>query len=148
MRDAFDCPLQETWDKRRDWLYQELEKAETGMSYLLSEHAVALFMDMQLAYCAGAWLSVIVMSVSVIDAHLRETEALDNKIGTAKLLSDYYNGGDIDWLRKLRNKYVHVDLDKSPFAMNDWYSQQEKLEEDATTAMQMTIAAIFQSPGT
>jgi hypothetical protein len=44
----------------------------------------------------GAWLSVIILSVSMDDAHLRETEAMDKNIGTAKLLKDFYYGEDID----------------------------------------------------
>ena len=55
----------------------------------------------------------------MIDAHLRETEAKYNKIGTAKLLNEYYGGSeDINWLRKLRNSYVHVDIDIPALEMN------------------------------
>lgn len=146
--DAFDCPNNEIWQKRRDWMEAELEAAQTGGSYLVSDHSIALFMDMQLAFCAGAWISVIIISVSVIDSHLRETEAMDNNIGTAKLLSDYYEGPDIDWLRQLRNKYVHHNLNNSLFEINDWYNKQAQLESDATKAITMTINALFQNPGT
>ncbi|MBA4260384.1 MAG: hypothetical protein C0446_14570 [Chitinophaga sp.] len=146
--DLFEYPNREVWQKRRNWLDNELEKAETGFSYLVSDHSTALFMDMQIAYCSGAWLSVVIMSVSVIDAHLRETEAMDDKIGTAKLLTDYYEGENIDWLRQLRNRYVHHNLDKPILEMNDWFINQEQLELNATKAIEMTIKALFQNPGT
>lgn len=146
--DLFDYPNREKWQKRRSWLYTELEQAEIGFSYLVSDHSTALFMDMQIAYCSGAWISVVIMSVSVIDAHLRETEAIDSKIGTAKLLTDYYEGDDIDWLRQLRNKYVHHNLDKPILEMNDWFNNQDQLELNATKAIKMTIKALFQNPGT
>jgi len=146
--DLFEYPNREIWQKRRNWLDKELEKAETGFSYLVSDHSTALFMDMQIAYCSGAWLSVVIMSVSVIDAHLRETEAMDGKIGTAKLLTDYYEGENIDWLRQLRNKYVHHNIDKPILEMNDWFNNQEQLELNATKAIEMTIKALFQNPGT
>lgn len=146
--DLFEYPDTENWQKRRSWIDTELENAETGFSYLVSDHSIALFMDMQIAFCAGAWISVVIMSVSVIDAHLRETEAMDNKIGTAKLLTEYYEGEDIDWLRLLRNKYVHHNLDRPMLEINDWFNNQEQLELDATKAILMTIKAIFQSPGT
>ena len=148
MEDIFEYPNQTLWQNRRNWVNKELEEAETGFSYLVSDHATALFMDMQIAYCAGAWLSVIIMSVSVIDAHLRETEAMDNEIGTAKLLNDYYTGEEINWLRVLRNKYVHANFDKPVLEMNAWFDNQNELEENATKAMTMTIKALFQSPGT
>jgi hypothetical protein len=146
--DVFNCPKPEVWQERQNWLYEELEKAETGFSYLVSDHATALFMDMHIAFCSGAWLSVVIISVSVIDAHLRETEAMDNKIGTAKLLSDFYSGEDINWLRQLRNKYVHHNIDKPIFGINDWFDSQTELESKARRAVKMTISALFQSPGT
>ena len=51
--DAFDSPNNEIWQRRRDWIETELEDAQTGGSYLVSDHSIALFMDMQLAFCAG-----------------------------------------------------------------------------------------------
>lgn len=64
--DLFEYPNREIWQKRRNWIDSELEKAEAGFSYLVSDHSTALFMDMQIAYCSGAWLSVVIMSVSVM----------------------------------------------------------------------------------
>lgn len=105
-------------------------------------------MDLQACYCAGAWLSVIILSVSVIDAQLRETEALDNGIGTAKLLDSFYLGSDINWLRKLRNTYVHLDINKPALETNIQFGNREQMEFEATKAIKMTISALFQSPGT
>ena len=144
--ELFDSPKIDIWNSRRVWLDNELEKAETGLCYLVSDHSTALFMDMQVAFCAGAWISVIVISISVIDSHLRETEANDNSIGTAKLLQEFYEGEEIDWLRKSRNRYVHHNLEKPFLEMNAWFNQ-EQLEKDAYKAMKMTIAALFQNPG-
>jgi len=145
--DLFDYPDKNIWSKRRQWLDDELEKAETGLMYAVSDHSTALFMDMQIAFCSGAWISIVIMSVSVIDSHLRETEAMDTSIGTAKLLKEYYEGEEIDWLRQLRNKYVHHNLDKPLIEMNDWFDNQEQLEKNAIKAMKMTISALFQNPG-
>jgi hypothetical protein len=145
--ELFDYPDKDIWSKRRQWLDDELEKAETGLVYAVSDHSTALFMDMQIAFCSGAWISIVIISVSVIDSHLRETEAMDTSIGTAKLLKEYYEGEEIDWLRQLRNKCVHHNLDKPFIEMNDWFDNQEQLEKDATKAMKMTISALFQNPG-
>jgi hypothetical protein len=144
--DLFDYPDKDIWSKRRQWLDVELEKAETGLMYAVSDQSTALFMDMQIAFCSGAWISIVIMSVSVIDSHLRETEAMDTSIGTAKLLKEYYEGEEVDWLRQLRNKYVHHNLDKPLIEMNDWFDNQEQLEKTATKAMKMTISALFQKP--
>lgn len=146
--ELLEFPDKETWEKRYSWIDNEIEQSIKG-SYMVSDHATALFLDLQACYCIGAWLSVIILSVSVIDAHLRETEAMDDKIGTAKLLEEYYFGhDDINWLRRLRNKYVHVDVDNPALEMNVQYNNRAELEKDATKAIKMVIAAFFQSPGT
>ena len=98
----------EIWQQRQNWIDEELEKAEVA-GHAMSDYALVLFQDMELAYCAGAWISVIIMSVSIIDAHLRE-DVGDDKMGTAQLFSNYYEGENIDWLRRLRNKYVHYNI--------------------------------------
>ncbi len=146
--DRFECPSVEIWNARETWIQEEIEKAETGC-YMVSDHSTALFMDMRLAYCAGAWLSVIVMSVSVIDAHLRETEADNNEIGTAKLFNEFYFGEseEINWLRQLRNKYVHHNLEKPILGMNAFFNDYEEMEKNATKAMLICIKAFFQTPG-
>lgn len=148
MSDLFEQTPSDIWHERRKWIDEELEKAETGYSYLVSDHATALFMDMQIAYCAGAWISVVIMAVSVIDAHLRETEAGDNNIGTAKLLERFYEGPDIDWLRRLRNRYVHLNIGNPVIEMNGWFNNNTAMEADATKAVKMTIKSLFQNPGT
>lgn len=145
--DLFECPKKEIWGKRQDFIFKELRDAEVGLGYSVSDHATALFMDMQIAYCSGAWLSVVVMSISVIDSHLRETEAADSKIGTFSLLNEYFEGEDINFLRHLRNKYVHHNIYNPILELNDWYDNREEMEKNATKAMKMTISALFQNPG-
>jgi len=146
--DALECPQNEIWNTRKDWIESEIEESMTGFSYMVSDHATALFMDLQICYCAGAFLSVIILSVSIIDAHLRETEALDTNIGTAKLLNDFYTGQDINWLRQLRNKYVHINLNSPALKIDDQYDNREIMEVDVRKAIKMILHALFQSPGT
>lgn len=147
MENIFDHPTVELWQIRRDWLDTEIENAQTGLVYDVSDHATALFMDMQIAFCSGAWLCVIIVAVSVIDAHLRECEAVNNKMGTANLLSEYFQGEDVNWLRKLRNRYVHMNADTPAFRMNDWFTKKDDFEGDARKAVKMAISALFQNPG-
>ena len=149
MMDQLEHPDFETWEERRGWFETELENKQHPLaSYLLSDQATALLVELQSCYCAGAFLTVIILSVSIIDAQLRETEASDNKIGTAKLLDEFFTGKDINWLRKLRNKYVHVDIDNPALTIDDQYTNRKQMESDARQAIQMVIHAFFQSPGT
>lgn len=146
MDDIFAYPAKEDWDKREKWIDNTIFEYETGC-YLVSEHSTALFFDMRRAYCSGAWISVVVLAVSVIDAHFRETESGDNKINTAQLLKEYYKDDEIEWLRKLRNKYVHLNLDRRFLEMDTWFYNSKQLEIDTTKAMLITIKTFFNSQG-
>lgn len=85
----------------------------------------------------------------MIDAHLSETEVTYNKIGTAKLLYEFNEGSeDINWLSKLRNSYLNIDIDNPALEMNVQYTDRVKLEQDATLAVKMVIKAFYQNPGT
>jgi len=150
MDNLFEPPSKQVWEQRSQWIEDEIKKAEIGMSYLVSEHSIALFYDMQRAYCAGAWISVVVMAVSSIDSQLRETESGDNRIGTAMLFRGFYDGErqEIDWLRKLRNKYVHLNLDEPFLETDTWFNNQDQLEADAMKAIKIAIKSFYQSPGT
>lgn len=145
--ELLEFPNKETWESRYAWIDNEIENAIRG-SHDVSDHAVALFMELQACYCIGAWVSVIVLSISVIDAHLRECEAMDANIGTAELLEKYYTGKDINWLRRLRNKYVHMNIDNPAMGLNFQYEKRAELEADATKAAKMVIHALTQNAGT
>jgi hypothetical protein len=142
--ELFDFPNKEIWEKRRRWIDDEMQRIEDGTD--CSSHGAALFMDLQACYCLGAWLAVIVLSISVIDAHLRETEALNDKMRTAKLLDEYYRGNDdINWLRKLRNQYIHLNFDNPILEVNDQFDSRTNLETDATKAIKMVIETLSQN---
>ncbi len=142
-------PDNKVWEDRKEWFENELESAQHPLaSYLVSDHATALLVDLQCCFCSGAWIAIIILSISIIDAQLRETEACDNKIGTAELLSKYFSGSNIDWLRKLRNRYVHLNIESPLLIMDDQYYKRNKMEEDARKAVKMVLHSFFQSPGT
>lgn len=147
--EQLEHPYFEIWEERKGWFENELQSRQHPMaSYLLSDQANVLLVELQSCYCVGAFLSVVILSVSIIDAQLRETEAVDNKIGTAKLLDNYFTGKDINWLRRLRNKYVHVDIDNPAVTIDDQYTNRKQMESDARRAIQMVLHDFFQSPGT
>jgi hypothetical protein len=149
MDNLFEPPSKQIWEQRSLWIEHEIEKAETGLSYLASDHSVALFYDMQRAYCAGAWISVVVMAVSSIDSHFRETESGDNRIGTAKLLNEFYEGeGDeIDWLRKLRNKYVHLNLEEPFLEINTGLVTKSNLKPMQQKQLKLPSKHFIKTPG-
>ncbi len=90
--DQIELPSQETWESRREWFEHKFDTDACGGAFILGEHASALLVDLQAIYCAGAFVSVIIISCAVIDAHLRETEldkSFDGGMKAAFALSDF-----------------------------------------------------------
>ena len=89
-------------------------------------------------------MSVIILCHAAIDATIRDTETGDYASNSKKLF-----GGDIDleWLRKIRNRLVHVSPESNP-KLGDFDVYQESLETDAMRAVQLLFCIIYASPGT
>ena len=112
---------------------------------MLSTQGLLLLRDIELSFCAGAWLSVIVLSYAVVDATLRDIETGDYKSKAADL---YGENEDLDWLRRLRNELVHVLPPGSPSLVwkhspNDLVACHAALEADACRAVTLAYKAIY-----
>lgn len=139
------------WSERYQWLRQT-EEAEAGAwgSVLLSPQGTLLSYDIEIAFCAGAWLSVIVMSHAAIDATIRDTDQGDYTSNSKVIFG---NDADLQWLRTLRNRLVHVRPPNHPSALseqaaNDVAVFQDSLEPDARHAVTLVYRAIYANPGT
>lgn len=86
--DHLDRPSKTIWESRRLWFEFKAESPGVG-GYLLSEQACALVAELQSAFCAGAWIAVIVLAAAAIDAHLRDA---DGAKGNAKDAIDQAGG--------------------------------------------------------
>lgn len=138
-------PNPELWLTRYEWLRVAQESAQHPLgTYLVSSQGLFVTFDLEIAFCAGAWVSVIILAHAAIDATIRDTELLDYDSNSKTVF-----GGDTDleWLRKRRNSLVHVrkDYDSSDFDMMDNYHA--TLEEDARRAMNLVFRTIFANPG-
>ena len=102
--DFLDGIKTELWNERKNWIEKTLDDETINGGYEISEQACALMMDLELVFCAGAWISVIILSLSIIDAQLREVEAPGFHGNTEKLIKETGLTNELDWLRKRRNK--------------------------------------------
>ena len=130
---------------RRTWLARA-RFAHTGRKFppAFSTHGLLLLIDIEAAFCAGAWLSVIVMSYAVIDATLRHIVTGDYEAKGAEL---YGNDVDLDWLRKLRNDIVHTSPPGAPSKLwsasaTDLVSHHATLESTAQRAVSLVYREI------
>ncbi|MES2383280.1 MAG: hypothetical protein V4593_01945 [Pseudomonadota bacterium] len=112
---------------------------------MLSTQGLLLLRDIERAFCAGAWLSVVVLAYAVVDATLRDVATGDYKSKAADL---YGSNPDLDWLRTLRNEIVHVSPPGSPSGLwklpaTDLSACHEALEHEAQRAVALAYRQVF-----
>lgn len=143
--DLLSAVTTELWTNRSDWLLSiEQSSSDPMASYLLSDQGTLLIYDVHRAFCAGAWISVIVLCHAAIDSTIRDTELGDYTSNSKKIF-----GGDaeLEWLRKTRNRLVHVSPDTDP-KLADFDIYHDSREPDARRSVELLFRVIYASPGT
>lgn len=141
-------PSDITWSDRRDWFEDQITEHQGNGSYLLSEQACALMMEVQTCYCAGAWIAVVVLAYTVIDAQLLETQAPGFEGNSAQLLRHLDFSDEYQQLRLRRNRIVHLRCDQPAITVDLQRDSRKKLEAEAQAAVKLMLAAFFDAPGT
>lgn len=131
-----DRPDEATWDERRLWFEEEEAAAARGGAGALSEQACALMIDLQAAFCAGAWTAVVVLAAAIADAQA------------------YHAGFPRDahseeraWLRGLRNALVHEDRAKPVITIEDQWTRRSDWERAAKRAVKVALATLYPPQG-
>jgi hypothetical protein len=144
-----DYPSQEIWQQREQWLQETEESFQHPLgSYELSAHGIFVSRDLDLAFCSGAWVAVIILSHVIIDAVVRDTEFDDYKSSSFKLFGD---DTELHWLRMKRNELVHVREVSSvidPGELDKIESYYGAMEEDARRAVKSVFRIMYANPGT
>ena len=140
-------PSPETWTQRQEWFEGELLQREQEGSFLVSEQACALIGEAQTCFCAGAWISVIILAFTVIDAQLRETEVPGFKGNSKRLLGDLGFDGRFQKLRERRNRIIHIRSDSPGITVDQQWADRKELEEEAREAVELMLEAFFSNPG-
>ena len=143
-----DHPSEGLWNERRTWFEKVEERRRGDGNYLSSEQACALTADVQCAFCAGAWAAVVVLAMAVVDAALRETEVSNHRGNKKKLLQDAGVNSELQWLRKRRNAFVHVDADQPALTVDQQWLNRNELEQEAKRAVELMFEAFYISPWT
>ena len=112
---------------------------------LISSHALMLEFDLRLAYCAGAWISVIVLACAAVEAQERQVTANDYSSSARELFA---RNPDLQWLRTLRNEVVHAAEPGTKSQLwkvggGDIGANQQALEDEATRAVETMFQAIY-----
>ena len=139
-------PSLELWIKRREWFENLLNEYESIGSYFVSEQACALIAETQSCFCTGAWISVIILAFTVIDAQIRETEVPDFKGNSKKLINILGFDERFQKLRKRRNKIIHLNIDDPAITVDQQWGNRKELEEEAREAIKLMCEAFFSNP--
>ena len=132
--------------ERRKWLYQTFDANKKEKSeILLSSHALLLEIDIGHAFCAGAWISTIVLACAAIEAKVRQidTENYEAKIGA--LLK--WNS-ELRWLTNVRNEIMHAAQPGTKSNIwkaspNDLGACHAALEADARRAITVMFKTLY-----
>jgi hypothetical protein len=146
MMEHLDYPSPELWKMRRDWFEAKSENLAGQGNYLVSEQACALIVEVQSVFCVGAWAAVIILSMAVIDAQLRESEVPGFSGSTARLLAAAEANPDIHQLRRRRNSLIHVAPDNPALTVDDQWSNRRQLEDEARQAVHLMFEAFYIGP--
>ena len=141
-----DYPSEELWKSRRCW-FEELNESYAGKgAYFVSEQACALIGEVQTAFCAGAWIAVIVLAMAVVDAQFRETEIPDFTGNTRQLLIAAEANPELQRLRQRRNAITHLDPERPAITVDQQWSNHEELEREAREAIKLMLEAFYIGP--
>jgi hypothetical protein len=115
------------------------------MAIRLSSHSLLLLIDIELAFCAGAWLAVLVLSQASVEATLRQILTDDYDSSAATLFGKV---AELHWLRGLRNEILHVAEPGTPSQIwklpsDDLPSCHAALEPEAKRAVTLAYRALY-----
>jgi hypothetical protein len=124
------------WDERRLWFEaREAACAKSGAP-APSEQACALMIDLQAAYCVGAFSAVIVLAAAIVDAQAPPGAPRDAVVAGLDRKT-------LRWLRGLRNRLVHEDPANPVLTIEDHWTGREVWARRAQRAVEAAFAALY-----
>jgi hypothetical protein len=131
---------------RQVWLSRAHARYRDNWSeLLLSSQGLILQIDVERAFVAGAWVAVIVLAQSVVEATMRDfiTQDYDEKA-----VSLFEGQKRLNRMRKLRNELVHPKSTGAPSLVwrvpgGGFAENHAALEEDAKQAIELMLYVIY-----
>jgi hypothetical protein len=96
--------------------------------------------DLQAAFCAGAWSAVIVLAGAIVDA--QAPAGADRRADIPGV-----ERKTLRWLRGLRNRLVHEDPDNPAITIEDHWLNRNTWERWARRAVEAALDALYPAPG-
>lgn len=139
--EQLERPDEALWDERRLW-FEERQAAHAagGAGATLSEQACALMIDVQAAFCAGAWTAVIILAASIADS-----QAFHGGFRSAGRAGPAAE--DRAWLRGLRNVLLHENRQSPAITIEDQWIKRPEWERAARRAVEVAFASLYANGG-
>lgn len=146
--DQLEHPDPRTWEKRSRWFDDVFDIERRGGGYIIGEQATGLLVDLQACFSAGAFISCIILSAAIVDAHLIEVEWGEGFSGGMKksfTASRFVE--ELEWLRTRRNRLVHFrHSDELPISVDSQWSDRERHELEAVRAIKLVADVLYENP--
>lgn len=128
-----DPPDPLVWDERRLWFEERQQAhARAGTRGRLSEQATALLLDLQAAFCAGAWATVVILAGAIVEMQAEASK--QRRAADARELA---------WLRGLRNSLLHEDRGKPVLTVEDQWTGRSQWERHARRAIEVVFSVSY-----
>lgn len=134
--EQLEPPDEAVWDERRLWFEAREASCAKAGAPAPSEQACALMIDLQAAYCAGAFSAAIVLAAAIVDAQARP--GAPREAGVAGL-----DRKTLRWLRGLRNRLVHEDPANPAITIGDQWMKRDVWERRTRRAVEAAFAALY-----
>ena len=142
--DHIEYPTIEQWETRRKWFEEYIYHYEELDSYRVGEQASALISDVQSCFCSGAWVAVIILSFTVIEANIQEICGTSKPQRAVELLKNQgWNDTELDHLRKRRNTLIHATPDRPAITIDKQWDDRCELEIEARKAVELMFLVFY-----
>lgn len=133
------------WEGRARWLHNVLADARDRREddAEMADHTAALLAELETVFAAGAWVATVILAASIVEAHLRASMPEIRPYGNAvSLFEEAGLTEEHDWLRRRRNRLLHVSDPPALTPDMHWF-QADELEADARRAVTLMADALF-----
>ena len=134
--EQLERPDEAIWDERRLWFEAREASCAKAGAPAPSEQACALMIDLQAAYCAGAFSAAVVLAAAIVDA--QALPGAPREAGVAGL-----DRKTLRWLRGLRNRLVHEDPANPAITIEDHWMKRDVWERRTRRAVEAAFGALY-----
>ena len=134
--EQLEPPDEAVWEERRLWFEAREASCAKAGAPAPSEQACALMIDLQAAYCAGAFSAAVVLAAAIVDA--QALPGAPREAGVAGL-----DRKTLRWLRGLRNRLVHEDPANPAITIEDHWMKRDAWERLTRRAVEAAFAALY-----